>query len=202
MDYTRVASDESITKAIVALKASGIEALVVANGAEAKAKVFEIIPQGAEVMTMSSVTLDTLGISKEINESGKYKAVKPKLYSMDRKTQAGEMQKLGAAPEWAIGSVHAVTEDGHVLIASATGSQLPAYAYGSQHVLWVVGGQKIVKNTDEGIQRIYNHSFVLENERAKKAYGMGSFVSKILIVNKEYQAGRMTMIIMKEAVGF
>ena len=123
--------------------------------------------------------------------------------SMDRKTQGREMQKIGATPDWTIGSVHAVTEEGQVLIASNTGSQLPAYAYGSSHVIWVVGTQKIVKNIDQGIKRVYEHSLPLESERAKKAYGVpGSFVSKILIVNKEISPGRVVIIFINEKLGF
>ena len=200
--FGRLADDETINRAVAALKASGVEAVVVENGQEAKQKVFAIIPEGAEVMNMSSVTLDTTGIAKEIVESGRYNSVRNQLTKMDRQTQNLEMQKLGAGPDWAVGSVHAITQDGKVLIASNTGSQLPAYAYGSAHVVWVVGAQKVVKNLEEGMQRIYEYSLPLENERAKKAYGMESNVSKILILNKEISPGRVSMVIVKEKLGF
>ena len=161
--FGRLADDETINRAVAALKASGVEAVVVENGQEAKQKVFAIIPEGAEVMNMNSVTLNTVSIAEEIVNSGRYNSVRNQLNKMDRKTQGPQMQKLGAAPEWAVGSVHAVTEDGKVLIASNTGSQLPAYAYGSAHVVWVVGAQKVVKNLEEGMQRIYEYSLPLEN---------------------------------------
>ena len=153
-------------------------------------------------MTMTSVTLEMIGISKEIEESGRFNSIKKKLLSMDRKTHGREMQKLGAAPEYAIGSVHAVTEDGEILIASNSGSQLPAHSYGSDKVIFVVGAQKIVKNIDEGMKRIYEHSFPLEDERAMKAYGMHSGVNKILIINKEFQPARIKVIFVKEKIGF
>src|SRR5690348_9566076 len=122
-DWKNIPSEETINKTIKALEENGISAIVVEKGEEAKKKVLDILPEKAEVMTMSSVTLETIGITKEINESGKYDAVKQKLNVMDRKTQGREMQKLGTAPEYAIGSVHAVTQEGHLLIASNTGSQ-------------------------------------------------------------------------------
>src|SRR5258708_2300207 len=125
--WTQLADKATIEKTIAALAANNIEAVFVESEEEAKQKALELIPQGAEVMNMTSRTLDTIGISKEIVESGKYNAVRNLLAKMDRKTQGLEMQKLGAAPEYAIGSVHAVTQDGKVLIASQTGSQLPAY---------------------------------------------------------------------------
>ncbi|MBI2018284.1 LUD domain-containing protein [Candidatus Daviesbacteria bacterium] len=202
--WTKLADKETINKTIEALKANGIEAKFVENSEGAKRLVLELIPEGSEVMTMSSNTLDTVGLSEEVNkQDGTFKPVRDKLYAMDRATQAQEMNRLGASPEYALGSVHAVTEDGYVLIASNTGSQLPAYAYGALHVIWVLGSQKIVKNTDEGMKRIYEYTLPLESERAKKAYGVpGSSVNKILIVNKEVQSGRITLILVNEVLGF
>lgn len=200
--WEQLADKATIDKIIKALKNNGIQALVAEDRKEAEKKVLEILPQKAEVMTMTSVTLDTTGISGEINESGRYSSVRSKLMSMDRGTQGLEMQKMGAAPEWVVGSVHAVTEDGQVLIASNSGSQLPSYAYGASHVIWVVGTQKIVKNIDEGLKRIKEYCFPLEDKRAQKAYGMHSNVSKILIVNKEMTPNRITMILVKEKLGF
>lgn len=201
--WNQVASQESIDKAISALKENGIEARFVQTGEDAKKEVFSIIPKDAEVMTMTSITLDTLGISSEINESGKYNSVRNKLNSMDRSTQNLEIQKLGAAPEYAIGSVHAVTEQGSVLIASNTGSQLSAYAVGSPNVIWVVGTQKIVKNTDDGMKRIYEYVLPLESDRARKAYGVsGSSVNKLLIINKEVMRQGIIIIFVGEMLGF
>lgn len=200
--WDTLATNQSITDTIHALKENGIEAFVVENGSHAKKKVLEMLPKQSEVMNMSSITLETLGIDKEINESGNYNAVKPKLMKMDRNTQAGEMQKLGASPEWAVGSVQAVTEDGKVLIASNTGSQLPPYTYASAHVIWVVGTQKIVKNLDEGMKRIYEYIVPLEEKHMRKLYNVGTNVSKLLIVNKEIVPGRITLIFVKEKLGF
>ncbi len=202
--YDQLATDQTIEKTVQALKSNGIETIVVANGEEAKKKVLEMLPQNAEVMTMSSVTLDTVGITDEINKSGKYNSARNKLYSMDRVKDGAAMNKLGAAPGWTVGSVHVVTEDGKLLIASNTGSQLPAYAYASDNVIWVIGAQKIVRDTNEGIKRINEYVLPLESERAKKAYGVpGSAVNKLLIINKEVNPNRrLTVIIVKEKLGF
>ena len=112
------------------------------------------------------------------------------------------MKRLGTAPEWVIGSIQALTEDGKVLMASNSGSQIPAYVYWASHVIWVVGAQKIFRNIDEGIKKIYEHCLPLENERAMKAYGIGSFVSKILIINKEPFPHRITIVLINENLGF
>ncbi len=200
--YTTVASDTTLEETKAALEQNGFAVIIAQTAQEAKEKALELIPGKSEVMTMTSVTLETTGITSALNDSGKYDSVKTKLMHMNRETESSQMQKLGAAPEYAIGSVHAVTEDGKVLIASNSGSQLPGYAYGSSHVIWVVGAQKIVKNLDEGIKRIYDYVLPLESERAHKAYGVsGSFVSKLLIFNRE-NPGRITIILVKESLGY
>lgn len=197
------AGDAAIEDTIKALGENGIQASVVATGSEAKKYVLSMIPAGAEVMTMSSVTLDTIGVTQELNTAGRYNPVRDKMYSMNRDTERVAMLKLGAAPEWTVGSVHAVTQDGHVIIASATGSQLPAYVYGSTHVVWVVGAQKIVANVEEGMKRIYDYVLPLESARAQKAYGVpGSAVNKLLIINKEVDPGRIVILFVKEKLGF
>lgn len=203
--WNQPAGKHIVDRTIAALKDNGIDARFVKSGRQAKELVLELIPAGSEVMTMSSTTLDTIGLSAEINkENSKFHPVRDKLYAMDRKTQALEMNRLGAAPEYALGSVHAVTEDGHIMVASNTGSQLPAYAYSALHVIWLVGTQKIVKNTEQGMKRIYEYVLPLESTRANKAYNIltGSFVSKLLVVNREIVPGRVTVIFVGESLGF
>ncbi len=200
--FAQLADDATLEKTVAALQANGIAAMIVDNGQAAKEKVLTTIPAGAEVFTMSSETLQQIDLAAAINESGRYNSVRNKLNAMDRKTQVREMNALGAAPDWAVGSVHAVTEDGHVFIASNTGSQLGAYAYGAAHVIWVVGGQKVVKDDDEAFQRLYEYTLALEKERIRKLYNRESEVSKLLIVNLEKTPGRITLILVKEKLGF
>lgn len=201
--WNLIASDESIKKTVEALKVNGINAVVVDTKDEAKAKVMELIPKKSEVMTMTSKTLEETGIDALLNISGEYDGVKPRLYALDRATQGKQMQQMGAASDYAVGSVHAVTEDGKVVIASASGSQIPGYAYGSSQVVFVVGAQKLVKSLDDAMKRIDEYVLPLESERAKKAYGVpGSVVAKLLIINKEVNPERIVMVIVKESLGF
>ncbi len=201
-EFGKLASERQIEKTVQSLGENGFIVEVVETGKETKEKVLGIIPQKAEVFTMTSQTLEQISVSDVINNSGKYTSIRNKLYEMDRNTQGRQMAKLGAAPDWVVSSVHAVTEDGHLLIASNTGSQLSAEAYAGGKVIFVVGSQKIVKDTPEGLRRIYEYVLPLEDERAKKAYGMGSNVSKILIINKEIVPERITVILVKERLGF
>lgn len=200
--WTKIPDDKILDQTANALKANGIDVQIAENKDQARKKALDLIPQGAEVMTMTSETLNSIGVLPEINESGNYDSIRTKLNSMDRKTQGKEMQKLGASPDYVIGSVHAITYDGKVLVASNTGSQLSAYVYGSAHVIWVVGAQKIVEDLDEAWKRLREHTFPLENERSKKAYGVPSNISKVLILNKEIRPGRVILILVKEVLGF
>jgi len=203
MDFTKLATQEQIDKVIRALNENGIEVVIAENKNDAKEKVLDMIPKGSEVMDMTSVSLLESGITEEIEKSGKYISVKNKLYSLDRETQKKEMNILGATSDYSLGSVHAVTEGGEVVIASNTGSQIPAYAYGSPKVIWVVGTQKIVKDMNMAMKRVCDYVLPLESDRAHKAYGVsGSNVSKILILNKEITPKRITMILVKEKIGF
>ena len=200
--FSILASDAQIERTMKALEANNIHAIVAENGADARKKLFEIIPAHAEVFTSSSVTLSALGIPDEIDKSTRYDSVRVKMAMMDRKTQNREMQKLGATPEFMIGSVHAVTETGRIIVASKTGSQLAGYVAGAVHVLWVVGTQKIVPTLEIGLKRVEEYTLPLETARAQKAFGVGSSIDKLLIVNKEFMPGRTTMILVKENLGF
>ena len=205
-DWKTPAAKEVIERTLKSLKANGIQAVLVANAGEARQQVLSMLPAGAEVFNETSITLETIGLAREINEAGRYDSVRNRLNGLDPKTQEREMRKLGASPDFAVGSVHAVTEGGTLLIASNTGSQLPAYAYAAGKVIWVVGAQKIVKDVDEGLRRIREYVLGLESARARKAYGLpddwNSFYSKILLFNREVNPNRAHMVLVNEALGF
>lgn len=201
--YKQIPDQAVINKTLESLVSNGMTASAVETKEEARQAVLDLLPAGSPVMTMTSETLREIDIEQEINEGSQYVSLKKKLYSMDRATQNHEMQSLGSAPEYVVGSVHAVTQGGEIIIASNTGSQLPAYAYGATHVIWVIGAQKIVENLDYGMKRIKDYVLPLESERAKKAYGApGSNISKILIVNREVNPGRINIIIVKQLLGY
>lgn len=201
-EFVVLATDEQIARTAKALEANNIHVLIAKNGTEAKRMFFELVPNEAEVFLGASITLEKLGIKDEIDKSGRFDPLRPKMFAMNRETQGREIRKLGSAPDYAAGSVHAVTEDGRVLIASNTGSQLGPYASGAGKVIWVVGAQKIVKDLDEGMRRIQEYVLPLEEEHMQQLYHMGTAVSKVLIVNRELRPNRITMIIVKEELGF
>src|SRR5580692_6270142 len=201
-EFTDLASDEQIAKAAEALERNGIRSLLAATGADARGLVRSLLVDGAEVYNNTSQTLEVIGVADDIERSGRYQPLRVRLYRMDREMQQREMRTLAASPDYVVGSVHALTEGGSLLIASASGSQLGPLVSGAGHVILVIGGQKIVSDIATGLRRIYEYCYPLEDARARRAYGVPSGVNNILIINKAVAAGRVTAIIVKERLGF
>jgi L-lactate utilization protein LutC len=202
--FSQPVSEERLARTVEHLRANGFVVKVVHSRAQALEEVRGIIPKGAQVLNNTSATLEAAGIEDLILRSGEFQAVRPELMRLRAANDRDAMRRVGSAPEYAIGSVHAITEAGHVVIASGSGSQLAPYSYGAAHVIWVVGTQKIVTDLDEAFSRIYEHSLPLESDRVHRLYGLpGSAVSQILVVNREMmQPGRTTVILLTESIGF
>jgi hypothetical protein len=177
--FGTVADDARVTRTAAALEANGIRVLRAANAAEAKRIVLDLIPDGSQVHSGASQSLEASGIIDEIEGSSRYDALRPRVWSLDRDTQADEIRRLSAAPDLMLGSVHAVTESGALLAASMSGSQLGPYAGGAGRVILVVGTHKIVSDVEEGLRRINDYSLPLEDARAQAAYGIRSAVNKV-----------------------
>jgi LUD domain len=197
------AADETrVKRAAAALERNGISVLRAANPAEAKRIVLDLIPDGSQVHHGASQSLEVSGITEAFQESDAYDFLRPRIWSMDRETQADEIRRLSAAPDVMLGSVHAVTETGSLITASMGGSQLGPYVSGAGRVILVVGTQKIVSDLEEGLRRIDEYAFPLEDARAQAAYGIHSAVNKVLIINGEIAPGRITVVFVDEVLGF
>ena len=201
-EFSELASDDQIASAAAALEESGVEVHVVDSGEDARAEVRAHLPDGAEVFNNTSQTLEAIGVADDIERSGRYQPLRLRLYQMDREMQKREMRILSTAPDFVVGSAHALTLGGSLLVASATGSQLGPISSGAGKVVLVIGGQKIVPDVETGIRRIYEYCFPLEDQRARLAYGVNSAVNNILIINRVVAPGRITVILVKEKLGF
>jgi hypothetical protein len=198
------ATDETIERTADALRGKGYAAHVVENGEEATNVVLGLLPEGAEVGQGASTTLDKIGLTAAIEESGRFNAVRKRTRSMDRTTPEGlrAMRKLGVGPDWYVNSAHALTIDGTVVDVSNTGSQLAPLAFGAGDVIFVIGSQKIVPDLETAMRRIEEHTLPLENERMQGLYGTDSEIKKVLIIHKEFRPERFTFVLVKEPVGF
>jgi len=199
--FARVASRERLEAVAETLRSHGMRALVAADRGEARRLVLERLPDDTRVHQGASATLDALRVTEEIEQSGRFDAVRPKLYALDRETQMDEIRHLASSPDYMVASAHAVTEDGSLVVASASGSQLGPLASGAGQVIFAVGAQKVVPDLETALRRVYEYAYVLEDERAQKAYGMHSAVNQILVISGDW-LGRITVILIDEALGF
>jgi 2-polyprenyl-6-methoxyphenol hydroxylase-like FAD-dependent oxidoreductase len=199
--FTTLPDDQTLAATIVALEEHGFSVDVVDDLDAARETVLARIPRGSSVMTNTSVTLEQTGIADAINEDGRYDSARTKMFSLDFATQAKEMKAIGGQPDYALGSVHAVTRDGTLVIASASGSQLASYAWGAANVIFVIGTQKLVSDLEAARHRIYQHSLTLEDARAIAAYGQHSVVGKVLEIHQE-QPDRIHIVFVRQQVGF
>jgi hypothetical protein len=199
--FTTLPDNETLTTTVVALEEHGFSVEVVHDLDAAREAVLARIPAGSSVMTNTSVTLQETGIEQAINDGGTYQSVRKQMLALDYSTQGQAMKAMAAQADFAVGSVHAVTSEGALLIASASGSQLASYAWSAANVIFVVGAQKLVPTLDAGRERIFQHSLLLEDARAVAVYGQNSFVGKILEIHQELP-GRIHVVLIQRSVGF
>jgi hypothetical protein len=192
---------DRVDRVAATLRGHKIEAIVVDTATEARNVVLGMIPEGAEVHSGKSKTLEDIGLYADIVESGRYDALRPRYFAMDRKTQGREIRKLIAAPDFMLGSVAAITDAGVLVSASATGSQLGPYVSGAGRVILIVGSQKIVSDLDAALRRIDEVVFPYENAQVRERLGVDTALEKILLVYGEWLAGRTTVVLVREHVG-
>jgi len=199
--FTTLPDEHALEAAVTALEEHGFSVEVAADLDAAREAVLARIPHGSSVMTNTSVTLAETGIADAVNDGGPYESARNKMFALDFATQAQQMKVIGGQPDYALGSAHAVTREGTLVIASASGSQLASYAWGAANVIFVVGTQKLVPTLEAARERIYQHSLVLEDARAIAAYGQHSQVGKILEIHQELP-GRIHIVLVRQVVGF
>jgi acyl-CoA hydrolase len=200
--FTTLPDEHALQATVVALEEHGFSVEVVDDRDAARETVLARIPDGSSVMTNTSVTLAETGIADAINDSdGRWESARNKMFALDFATQAQEMKAIGGQPDYALGSVHAITADGTLVIASASGSQLASYAWGAANVIFAAGAHKLVPTLEAAHQRIYQHSLKLEDARAQAAYGQHSQVGKVLEIHQELP-GRIHIVLIRQVVGF
>jgi hypothetical protein len=200
--FTEPATSARLERTADALTARGFTVEILDDAAAARARVGKLIPDGASVLTAASETLRLSGIDADLNDSARYDAIRPRALRMDRARQMDEIRRLIASPDFAIGSVTAVTETGSLVVASASGSQLPGFAGGAARAIWVIGAQKVVPDLDTAMRRLDEHCLPLENERALKVYGVPSAVNRLLVLNAEPHPDRGYVLLLRTAIGF
>jgi acyl-CoA hydrolase len=200
--FTDPAPVERLERVASALTANNFAVEILDDAAAARTRIKDLIPEGASVFTGASETLRLSGIEEDINNSGRYDAIRTRGQAMDRATQMDEIRRTLASPDVIVGSVAAVTETGSLVVASASGSQLTGYAGGSARVIWVVGAQKVVSDLPAALRRVEDHCLPLESARVQRIYGQPSAINRLLVLNAEPHPGRGTVLLLREAIGF
>ena len=185
-----------------ALRANGFGVEILDDATDARRRIREVIPQGTVVLTVASETLRISGIEEDINGSHRYDPVRVKVQSMDRSVERSAIRRLMASPDVIIGSASAVTETGSIVIVSASGSQLPAYAGAARQSILVIGAQKIVRDLDTAFRRVETYALPRETERALRVYGRPSAINKVLILHREPFGPRTLVLLLRESIGF
>lgn len=205
IDYNVLPAEEEILATVEAIRERGFTVELVETRADALDLLKHLIPDGAEVMTGASKTLQEIGL-EEMLISGAHPWVNLKDALLAEQDPVIQMQlrRQNTLAEYYLGSVHAIAETGEMVFVSGSGSQLPAYAYGSPNVIWVAGIQKIVPTLDLAIQRVREYCLAQEDARMKSLGYPGSRISKLLIMEYESQAYNQrttTLILVKESLG-
>ncbi len=201
VDFAAPASEAELEGLAEKLRERNFEVVIVRDGAEAKAEVLKRIPEGAVVHSGKSKTLEDAGLFQELMENEGYDFVRRRTMKMDRNTQRDEMRKAGAAPDIMLGSAHAVTEAGQLVITSASGSQIGPIASGAGHLILVVGSQKVVPDLDAAFRRIQEYVFPYEDARLREQMGVGTKITRTLILERDFMPGRTTILLVREPIG-
>lgn len=198
-------SPDTIQNTMAALAEHNFEPLHVATGAEALEKIKERIPAGATVMNGASRTLDQIGYLDYV-KSGEdpWDNLHTSIVGEKDPEKQKQLRLDALKSDYYLGSAHALTETGEILIASNTGSQLPHLAYTSKNIILVIGAQKIVPTLMDGFARLQEVVIPLEDARMKEAYGYGTTWAKTLVLHAENpNLGRsVRVIIVDEELGF
>ncbi len=204
MDYTQLAKKESVEKTIQSLAPRNVEAFMVESGAEALAKIKELIPAGASLMNGSSVTLEQIGFVEYLKGGAHpWKNLHDGIIAETDPEKKIELRKQAVSSDYYLGSIHALAETGEFVIASNSGSQLPHIVFTSPNLIFIVSTKKIVPTLADAMNRLYEHVIPLEEKHMQEKYGVGTNPSKIVIFNAEKQSKRKVRIILvNEDLGF
>lgn len=197
-----LADEDTIQRTVAALNARDFETTVVDRGEEARDLLIGMVPEGAEIFNSTSETLDSIGYTEYLNTSNKYKDLHKPLVAEQDLAKQRELRRLTSVAEYVIGSVQAIAETGEVVIASSSGSQLGAYAYGAKHVILVSGIQKICRSLEEALARVRGYS---QDRHKDWQVGQGRSprpMGKLMILENEITPGRIKMILIKEKLGW
>jgi hypothetical protein len=201
--WNRMPGDIAVKKTALNIEERGMKTFQAGNGENALELIKGIIPRGAEVMAGSSTTLNEIGFSDLLNgEEAWWKSVNKVVTSENDESKRAELRRKSVCADYFISSANAIAETGELVAWDASGSRTGAWPFAAGHLVIVAGVNKIVPTLDDALQRVREYCFPLENARATHVYGIGSIMSKGVILAHERSQGRTTVILVHERLGF
>lgn len=203
MEWVKLASEKDLNKTADSIRARGINVIIVKNKEEALEKLKAIIPKGAEVYSGSSTTLNEIGFTEYLKSGNhSWKNLHEEVFKEKDNSKQFELRRKYITSQYFLGSVNAISKNGELVACDNSGSRVGAYHFAAKNVILVAGAQKITDSLESAMKRIREYVLPLEDARARKAYGMGSNTSKWIIIEKEIISNRITLILVKEKLGF
>ena len=200
--WQEIPTDQTLQATLESLRARGFRAELVPDSKAALDTVSSLLPEGAEVMTGGSKTLDQIGLTVLLkSRAHQWVNLKEKILAEKDPEKQMALRRQAVFADYFVGSVQAITEDGQLVAGSATGSQLAAFAYGGRHLVLVVGAQKITKDLNDALRRLREHSTPLEDQRMKSLGFPGTTLSKIFVYEKETRRS-VDVVLVKQNLGF
>jgi len=200
--WERLPDQETVDETIRALNAHGFKAELVPDRKAALDRIRSLIPDGTEVMTGSSKTLEEIGLVNALTAGDHlWNNLKAQIVAEKDREKQMRLRRMATFADYFLGSVHAITRKGQMVAGSAGGSQLAAYAFGGKNLIIVAGTNKITEDLDEALLRLREHSTPLEDQRMKSLGFPGTYLSKIFIYEGELQRN-VHVILVNEKLGF
>ena len=201
--WNSIPSPDVVDKTVREIEARGIKVLISRNAEEALDALKKIIPPGAEVMNGSSTTLIEIGYEEYITggRSG-WKVVHDLIRAENDDKKRADLRRKSVTADYFLSGANAIASTGEIVACDASGSRVGAWPFAAGHLILIVGINKIVPTLEDALKRVREYAYRLENVRAQKAYGTPSVIGKCVILAHEKNEGRITLIIVNEALGY
>jgi L-lactate utilization protein LutC len=192
----------AIMRTVAALRARNIDVIVADTREAANNALIQLLPDGAEICDSTSETLDAIGFTAFVRGNPRYTNLHDVYEAEPDLARRNDLRRRASTADYFIGSVQAIAETGEIFVASSTGSQLAPYVYAARRVILVVGTQKIVPTFDAAMQRVRGHTLLRHDQWLADMGRAPTPIGKLGIIEHESQAGRITVLLVKDHLGW
>lgn len=212
MEENRKKRNRILSKEILKrLEIRGIEGYYADSKQEALTIALNMIPEGSVVGWGGSASISEIGLKQAVSE-GNYKTLNRDVCKTPEEKRKIELACFDS--DYFLASVNAVTYDGELVNIDKIGNRIACIAYGSKHVILVVGMNKAAKSYDEAVSRAHNEAAPINAVRLNTdtpcctkgmcydCKGSKSNCCQVLITRSCAAKGRMKLILVNEDLGF